>query len=123
MDPYLLSAALAAFVTAAIHTFIGGSEIARPLLESGDVPAVPKYTHYACWHIVTLTLVAIGFAFLWAGYTPGAEELGWFALALTCSFLLWGVSLIIWKKQSFRAMPQWVLFLAIIIPATIGLLR
>lgn len=106
MDPYLLSAALAAFVTAAIHTFIGGPEIARPLLESGDVPTVPKYTHYACWHIVTLTLLAIGRAFLWVGYMPALMSWAGLRLLLHAVFCCGGCRLYSGKSKASVPCPN-----------------
>lgn len=122
MDPYLFTAGLAALGTCAVHTFVGGAYIARPLLDAGDLRRVPKYTTYFCWHLVTLTLFAISAALMWASYSPDAVELAWFALFLTSSFLVWGVALIIGHKQSFKDMPQWALFLLILIPGYIGVL-
>ena len=42
-------------LTWGIHTFVGGPEVARPLLRS-ELRPVPKLTQYYCWHAVTLAL-------------------------------------------------------------------
>ena len=118
MNGFLLAAAIAGFITCGIHVTAGGRDIARPLLAARDLADVPKLTHYYCWHLVTIVLFALGVAFLWAAYDPGAAELAWFATAIALAFMIWGLALVVWKRQPTRLMPQWTLFAVI---AALGL--
>jgi len=113
MNSYLLAASAASFATFVLHTWFGGPQIVGPLLKSRDIPSVPKYLNYYCWHLVTITLFGMGGALGWAAYYPDGIELAWFTLFLAISFMVWNVWLIVWKKQSFITMPQWFLFLVI----------
>lgn len=122
MDTYLAAAAAASFATFAIHTWIGGPAIAKPLLKSNDMHDVAKYTNYYCWHLVTLTLFVMGGSFAWAAVYPDGIELAWVSLLLSTSFLGWNLFLIVWKKQKFMEMPQWILFLAISAFGTAGVM-
>lgn len=122
MNSFLLAASAASFATFAIHTWIGGPAIAKPLLESGDMHDVPKYTNYYCWHIATITLFAMGLAFGWGAMQPGALDVAWFAFLLSNAFLALNLFLIVVKKQRFMQMPQWLLFLGISGLALPGLL-
>ncbi len=49
-----------------IHTFIGGKQIARPLLDNTTLPPASKWLNYYCWHIATmiLALLAMTYAIL-----------------------------------------------------------
>ncbi|MBK9615720.1 MAG: hypothetical protein IPO35_09465 [Uliginosibacterium sp.] len=60
----LLSAFLAAF-TALLHTIGGTLEIHAPLLTSA-LPEPISLLLYACWHLVTVTLVLSALALLWS---------------------------------------------------------
>ena len=121
MNWFLMAASAAAFATFAIHTWIGGPAIARPLLRAGDIHDVAKYTNYYCWHLVTLTLFAMGGGFAWAAMHPEGIELGWMSFLLSFAFLVWNVLLIAWKKQKPLEMPQWILFLVVSALGAFGL--
>ncbi len=96
-------------ITFLLHTFVGGPDVAKPLLES-DMATVPKYTNYYCWHLVTLTLFAMAGSFLVAAVWPSAWELSLLATALAAGFAIWSVLLNIIAKTSFLKLPQWILF-------------
>ncbi len=55
-----------------VHIFIGGPEIAAPLLAS-DMRKTPKYTQYFCWHIVSATIGALALFFALAALGYGAQ--------------------------------------------------
>lgn len=122
MDTYLAAAAAASFATFAIHTWVGGPAIARPLLNATDMHDVAKYTNYYCWHLVTLTLFVMGGSFAWAAVNPDGIELAWVSLLLSTSFLGWNLLLIVWKQQKFMQMPQWILFLVISVFGAVGVM-
>lgn len=113
MNTYLLLAAAMCCVTNFIHCYFGGKYIAAPLLRSRDIHDVAKYTNYFCWHIITLMLAVMALAFVWAAMEPEAIEAAIVAEMLSLSFTAWIVGLVLWKRQSFRSMPQWSLFGAI----------
>jgi hypothetical protein len=106
---FLLPAAVAASI-AAIHFFIGGREIARPLLRQGTLTPVVTLTHYYCWHLVTITLVGLAGAFGYASLAPDGRVLAIFATVAAGLFSVWGLALVIWQAQRHRDMPQWMLF-------------
>ena len=56
MNRSLLVAGVLAVFTAAVHVFVGTSEIAQPLLRSALAPEV-SFLLYACWHLVSCALV------------------------------------------------------------------
>jgi hypothetical protein len=122
MNSYLLAASAASFITFAIHTWLGGPPTVGPLLASKDMHAVPKYTNYYCWHLVTITLFVMGLQYGWAATQSGGMDVGWFAFILSGCFMIWNLILVAWKKQSFLYMPQWALFLVISALALPGLL-
>ena len=68
---WLLAAGVAATITTLIHIFAGGPTVAAPLLAARDIAETPKLTNYYCWHIVTITLAAMSFAFIYASIMPG----------------------------------------------------
>ncbi len=68
--------ALAAF---AVHTFVGGARVARPLLADRTLPPASKWLNYYCWHMATITLVIVAAAFAYAAPRPGELALASFA--------------------------------------------
>lgn len=85
----LWAASVSAFVTFAVHTFIGGIYVARPLLAERTLPKAAKWLAYYCWHIVTLLLLALSLAFGGAaiGGAASGAVLGLSAFCAACSFL------------------------------------
>ena len=82
--PLLWSAAALAVLTFAVHTFVGGVFVARPLLADTGLPKASKWLNYYCWHIATVTILAIAGAFAWSA-ARGSAELAAFATLLTAS--------------------------------------
>ncbi|WP_417458850.1 hypothetical protein [Kordiimonas sp.] len=120
MNTFFMTAGITTLVICSIHCWFGGRYIAEPLLRARDIHEVPKYTNYYCWHLVTLSLIAMAAAFIWAALSPEAIELAVLALALSITYCLWNLALILWKKQSFRSMPQWSLFFVSSLLGVIG---
>ena len=83
--------------------------------------AVPKFTNYYCWHMVTLTLLAMSIAFLLAAVRPESFELGFLMSLLSFAFAAWNISLWIWARQRPLQMPQWILFIAMALLGMIGI--
>ena len=71
----LWSAAVASAITFAVHTFIGGRVVARPLLADRSLPEAAKWLAYYCWHITTVLLAAMAAAYGWAAESGEARDL------------------------------------------------
>lgn len=112
-NSWFLAAALASAATLLIHFFLGGREIARPLLDASDIDPIAKPTNYYCWHLVTLTLAVMAAGFIWGGFDAGAKDVPAIMLALAITFAVWNVALIVWHGRSPLLMPQWVMFATI----------
>ena len=123
MNPWLAVAALAAFGTFALHTVAGTWSLVPPLLQS-RVPWVPRLTHYYCWHLVTQMLLVMACGLAYAAVFPGGADVGWVVTLLAWGSCLWSLGLnAAWRPKHWSDLPQWVLFLAIAGPATVGLIR
>ena len=91
----LWAASASALVTFAVHTFIGGIFVARPLLADQGLPKAAKWLAYYCWHIVTLLLLGLALAFGAAAAGALAREaaLGLSVFCAACSLLSIAVAL------------------------------
>ena len=121
MNVFLLVAAIATFLTWGLHTFLGTKTIAGALLAS-EMEPVAKYTNYYCWHAVTIVLATMAGGYLYAALVPGGRDIGVLVTILSTGFCLFGILLIVQKKQKTMDMPQWVLFAIISAIATPGLI-
>ena len=106
--PFALAAAASLF-TAAVHVFLGGPGVAKPLLEA-EMPSVAKFTNYYCWHIVSITLIAMAVGFAVAATQDGAALTGLSWTLIAAAFAIWSLALAVWKRMSLFALPQWLLF-------------
>lgn len=120
MNMALLSAAGLSLACWAVHTFVGGREVARPLLDA-KMASVPKYTSYYCWHLVTIVLLAMTAAFAYGAVAPTGKDVAVFALGLSIAFSIWSLVLVVWKRQRLLQLPQWLLFLVISVVAAAGI--
>jgi hypothetical protein len=120
MNTWILAAAVAAFATFLIHTFLGGREIATPLLAAQDLPRIPKCTSYYCWHLVTIVLLFMALALGWGAW-GGERVLVAAVLLLSVAFCLLSLGMVAAFRVSPWLMPQWSLFLVVALLAGIGL--
>ena len=104
---------MSAQITTLIHIFAGGPTVAAPLLAAKDIAETPKLTNYYCWHIVSITLAAMSFAFVYAAFAPGEVALAAMWTLIAAAFALWSVALVVWKRQKPLDLPQWTLFAVI----------
>ncbi|QEE35163.1 hypothetical protein FTO60_05205 [Octadecabacter sp. SW4] len=75
--------------------------------------SVAKYTNYYCWHLVSITLIAMCAGLIWPAYDPTQSGLAVMWVVIAALFCLWSLLLITSKKQPFLLMPQWSLFAVI----------
>lgn len=59
MTPLLVLAALAAFISFLVHTFVGGRYAAQPLLDARELPKATIWLNYFTWHIATIHLLTM----------------------------------------------------------------
>ncbi|MBI1383560.1 MAG: hypothetical protein GC150_01420 [Rhizobiales bacterium] len=124
---WLVAAAIVTAATAAIHVILGGKYVARPLLAARELHPiaerhrVAKYTSYYCWHLVTITLLAMAAGYAVAAVRPGAGELAVMCAVLSAGFCLLSIGLILMLRLDWRHFPQWSLFAAAVVLAVVGL--
>ena len=84
MQVYLLwAAAVMSIITFAVHTFIGGPVVAKPLLEITNLPKASKWLNYYTWHVTTIFTLSMGGAFIYVALHPNRPELAVFITIIT----------------------------------------
>jgi hypothetical protein len=84
MNWFWLAAAGMAFLTFAIHTFVGTGFAVPPLrAATAHVPIATVWLNYLCWHIVTGVLLLLAFGFLAVGAGLADSDV---AILCTASF-------------------------------------
>ncbi|SPF81094.1 hypothetical protein [Pseudoprimorskyibacter insulae] len=98
-----ISGGLAAF-TALVHIAVGTMDVMLPTLRS-DLPPDVVGTLHACWHFVSVFLLASAFVF-WRG-GEAAKAFGWLWLAFAGVFVVAAL----WQSgvSGLMVLPQWVL--------------
>ncbi len=91
-------------LTAAIHVFVGTHDTLPPLLDS-DLDLAVKGTFQACWHFVSIFLVASVWCF--GRETGCARNFAWLWLAFGSCFFAAG--LVNAGLPGLVALPQWIL--------------
>ncbi|MEL6287307.1 MAG: hypothetical protein AAFQ35_00885 [Pseudomonadota bacterium] len=122
MNMWLASASLGSLGIAVLHVIAGGRIAARPLLDS-DLRFLAKQTHYYCWHLVTLAILAIAAGLGYAAAFADGVDVGWFAVLLAAAFTVWSLALGAMRGGKFVALPQWALFAPVAALGLIGLLN
>jgi hypothetical protein len=115
MNWFIIASGVLAAIAAVIHIAAGGSEVARPLLES-SVDQVVKLTMYACWHLVSVALVLSALALLASGSALVDSPL--MVAYISTLWLLFGlvflvVTLGMAKPRGLFRLPQWVLLVPV----------
>lgn len=121
MNTWLALAAALAAATTLIHFILGGRHVAAPLLAAERLHAVPKFTMYYCWHLVTIVLAALALAFALVATGQGSRDLAIFATGGAALFCLWGLGMTGLFRLRIAHFPQWALFAAITASGALGL--
>ncbi|MGF1548971.1 MAG: hypothetical protein ACFBQW_00290 [Sphingomonadaceae bacterium] len=82
---HLLAAVIAA-ATFAVHIFVGGVFVARPLLMSGALPPAAKWLSYYCWHVTTILLAAMAGVYAAAAFGAMSADAAVLMTVLAASF-------------------------------------
>ncbi len=106
----IYAAAAINFFIFLLHVFGGGPPTVGPLLASNDIGRVSKMTNYYCWHLVTITLIAMSVCWIWFLIDANAREVAILATGLSIAFMVWSLVLVKWKNMKPFTMPQWLLF-------------
>lgn len=119
----LVSGLIAAF-TAALHTFVGTPEIQEPLLGSA-IPQPVSLLLYACWHLVTVTLVFSALALIWSARAKNRTSAGALPRFVSWLWLLFGlvfvaVALVFSGPSGLLVLPQWALLIPVGILGLLG---
>src|SRR5882724_5198143 len=80
------AASLLALVTFAVHTFVGGIHVVRPLLAVEGLTRASRWLNYYCWHMTTLTLVVMAAMFAWSAHEPTARGFGVLFTVMAAAF-------------------------------------
>ncbi|MDU0339898.1 hypothetical protein [Bosea rubneri] len=121
MNLWLAAAAIIALATTVVHAWLGGREIARPLLAAERLRNVPKYTMYYCWHLVTIILAGQALAFGLAAFGHASRDLTIFATVSAGLFALWSLGMIGGLRLRLAHFPQWALFAPMAACGALGL--
>lgn len=117
----LVAATALSFSTLGIHIGLGTPEILEPVLRS-NAPAVAREVTRACWHLVSLSLLAMGASYAYGiGRRTPALILTWNLLAAAFGIVF--VVVAIASGLGFDEVPQSIAFFAISGTGFAGLYR
>lgn len=85
------AAAAASLATLVGHVFVGGPQVAKPILASLELPQQAKLMGYFCWHVTSVVVLAMSVGYALAALRPGHSDLAVFLSVL--SALVWALSL------------------------------
>lgn len=118
--PFLIAAALFAGA-AALHAFMGGPEINRPI-QLADLEPTVRSTSAVVWHFVTALALVMSGALVWLSRNPN-RPVTVVVMAVNACFVLtfWTVG---WAAfGSLWTMPQWSIFMTIAVVMAWGMRR
>ena len=109
----LWAAAVMSIITFAVHTFIGGPVVAKPLLENTNLPKASNWLNYYTWHVTTIFTLSMGGAYVYVALNPNKPELVVFLTIITGALsVLSGAVAIKGKINPFR-FPSTSLFASV----------
>jgi len=103
----------------AVHLFVGGRQIARPLVEAQGLDPVVRHTQYLCWHFTTVTIAGMAIFFGIAAVS-GTVAFATSATLLAAGFFIVGVGLVMSLGENHAQLPQGWLFLPVAVFGSIG---
>lgn len=114
------AAALVLIALIAFHLTAGEKEVARPLLRLNVLPRDVIHILYLCWHVVTLVMVLATTAFATAAFDPTYVDFATAATIVMACMAALSLTVVVWKHQSHRAMPQWIAFTGVALLGALG---
>jgi hypothetical protein len=122
MNMWFLTASATSFAITLLHIFGGGPTVATPMLAAKELDAVVRYLNYYCWHLVSIGVTLMAAAFAWSGLVDDAWEAAIIGTVTATAYCVWGLALVIIKRQRFRDMPQGWLFLPVAVLGLFGIM-
>ena len=119
---FFWAAAFMSVITFAVHTFIGGPRVAKPLLENNDLPKASKWLNYYCWHITTIFTFAMGGAYAYVALHPDRLEFVVFLTVVTAAFSVLSVAVALKGNINPFRFPSTSLFATVAILGLLGLI-
>lgn len=113
MNSLFLAAAAFSVSTTSLHFFLGGKQIARPLLDAASLSDEVRYVQYFCWHIATIALGVQAVLFGVAALIDGQEALAIVATGLAIGIGALGIAIPLFARVGYRTMPQGWLFVPV----------
>ena len=104
------TASALAVVTFLVHTFVGGIYVVRPLLAVDGLTRASRWLNYYCWHITTITIVAMATMFGYAARVPDGRGFGVLFTVLALSFSLLCIAVAIKGRVPPHRFPPTSLF-------------
>lgn len=124
MNTFLAIAAGLSLFNLALHFFMGGRSIARPLLNDQNLTTEVKYVLYYCWHLVTLAIALQAGLFVVAMLYPAMPETNALIIVGTlfaASFAVLGILMAPALRTSYSVLPQGWLFVPVAVCGVVGL--
>ena len=121
MNTFLATAAGLSLCNLAMHFFLGGRQIARPLLEATSLSTEVKYVQYYCWHLATLSIALQAGLFAYAALTPAQDALVAVATLFAAGFAILGIAMAPLLKISYAVLPQGWLFVPVSVCGVLSL--
>lgn len=123
MDVYFLWAAtIMSIVTFAVHTFVGGPVVAKPLLDNANLPKASKWLNYYTWHVTTIFTLFMGGAYAYVALNPDRPELVIFLTAVTAALSILSAAVALKGNINPLRFPSTSLFASVSLLGLAGLL-
>jgi hypothetical protein len=118
---FLCAAAVVSLITFLVHTFVGGYQVAKPLLNAPNLQEQVKLTTYYCWHITTILLLVMTGAYAYVALLQFDIPLTVTVTSIAAGCALLSIGLITVLKLEPLDYPQWIFFIPITLLAVLGL--
>ena len=115
------AASALALITFAVHTFVGGIHVVRPLLAAQGLSRASRWLNYYCWHMTTLTLLVMAAMFAYSALEPAARGFGVLFTVMALAFSLLCIAVAIKGGVQPRRFPATTLFAAVALAGLCGL--
>ncbi|MEL6683167.1 MAG: hypothetical protein AAFQ09_11055 [Pseudomonadota bacterium] len=119
-DLFFLLAGAVALVWLSVHLFLGGKQIASPILKAPDLDPIVRDTQYLCWHFTSVAIAAMAVLNLCA-VIVAERAYAAAAFGLATGFFIVGVGLVVQLRGRHSDLPQGWLFLPVAMLGALGL--
>ncbi len=123
MDVYFFWAAtIMSIITFAVHTFVGGPVVAKPLLANTNLPKGSKWLNYYTWHVTTIFNLSLGGAYAYVALNPNRPELVIYLTVVTAALSILSAAVALKGNINPFRFPSTSLFASVSLLGLIGLL-